>query len=193
LLNIENAQKIPGWMTDQELNFLAEEASKRRCIVEVGSWRGRSLRAMADNTSGVIFSVDPWSDDSLGFPGWWNEDGPKRIESPEKYKEKDWLWNEMRKNLGEHIGRNVIPVRKFSADAIHIFERWMIRFDMIFIDASHDFAHVEGDILMWRPLLKPGGLFCGHDYGEPTCPDVKRAVDKYVELEKVVGTIWVAK
>lgn len=148
---------------------------------------------MADNMTGVLFCVDPWSDDSIGFPGWWNCDGPRRIESAEKYTVKNWLWNEFSLNVGDHIGKRIIPVRAFSADALSIFRNRMIKFDMIFIDASHDFAHVEGDILMYRNMLNPGGLLCGHDYDEPTCPDVKKAVDKWIPSVDVVGTIWCAK
>ena len=36
--------------------------------------------------------------------------------------------------------------------------------DMVFIDASHSYSAMVGDIQAARYLLKPGGLMCGHDY-----------------------------
>jgi len=80
----------------------------------------------------------------------------------------------------------------FSA---HAFERFIGRgtkFDMVFIDGSHDYAHVAGDISMYRQLLRPNGILCGHDFNEPTCPDVARAVLDMIPKVEVTGTIWCA-
>jgi predicted O-methyltransferase YrrM len=186
MIMIDKALQIPGWMNEEELTWLAKTAAKSSCIAEIGSWRGRSARAMADNTDGMIVCVDPWSDDSIGYGGWWTAQ-----EDRTKYGRKDWLLKEFQANLADHIGHKVFMVRDFSANAIEKIRMNMVRFDMIFIDGSHDFGHVCGDILMWWSLLKPGGVFCGHDYGEPTCPEVAPAVNRFVgKVEVVAGTIW---
>jgi hypothetical protein len=55
----------------------------------------------------------------------------------------------------------------------------------VFLDADHSFEGVTADIEAWRPTLRPGGLLCGHDYGEGYEPmydfGVVRAVDAAVE------------
>lgn len=190
-IDISSALPIPGWMTDPELTWLATQAQRSRCIAEIGSWRGRSTRAMADNLhpEGVIFTIDPFVDDSIGFPGWWTAN-----ESPDKYKQKDWLWSEFSSNLRDAIGTKIIPVRMFSANAYERFVGRGQKFDFVFIDGSHDYGHVTGDIQMFRQLLKPGGLLSGHDYNEPTCPEVAPAVNAQLgRVTSVAGTtIWYA-
>jgi hypothetical protein len=37
-------------------------------------------------------------------------------------------------------------------------------FDVIFIDADHDYIPFNRDLNAWIPKLKFGGTLCGHDY-----------------------------
>lgn len=37
-------------------------------------------------------------------------------------------------------------------------------FDIVYIDASHEYEYVKEDILSWHPKVKPGGVICGDDY-----------------------------
>jgi len=48
LIDISRADKIQGWMEIEELRWLAETAKMHSNICEIGSWKGRSTRAMAD-------------------------------------------------------------------------------------------------------------------------------------------------
>lgn len=183
-MSIENAIAIPGWMSPRELAFLAFAAQKATSIIEIGSWRGRSAVAMADNTSGTVHCVDTWADDAYGavFDG----------DAPDLCHSKDWLWNEFRKNVGNRLGARLFPHRMNSVQgAIHLSSQG-ITADMIFIDAGHREIDVVQDIEAWRPLLRPGGLLCGHDYHDHH-PDVKAVVERMISDFYVVDSIWVAK
>jgi predicted O-methyltransferase YrrM len=59
-VNIENALKIDGWMSTRELTWLAQQAQKHLSILEIGSYKGRSTRALAENTHGKVRAVDIW-------------------------------------------------------------------------------------------------------------------------------------
>lgn len=53
--------------------------------------------------------------------------------------------------------------------------------DFVFIDADHSYEGCKADIEAWFPLVREGGLLCGHDYDNTDYPQwgVKRAVDEF--------------
>jgi len=84
--------------------------------------------------------------------------------------------------------KNLVSVRMTSLEAATQFAAWGYKFNLIFIDASHDFESVKADILAWRPLLAPGGMFCGHDRG---WEGVAKAVSELIPKTGVgAGAIW---
>jgi len=171
---IERADSIVGWMSIEELTWLARQARRHSRILEVGSWLGRSTAALSDNTEGVVYAVDTF----LGSPE--TNDDPSWKDHPEPW---NWLWEEFKKNAAE----NIIPARMQSVEAAAMFAKAGETFDMIFIDGAHDTESVKADIKAWRPLLAPGGLLCGHDY----FTTVKEAVDELIPRPMIAaGTIW---
>src|ERR1035437_2737271 len=59
-LELSKAKSIDGWMTEPELIWLAERAGEHRVICEIGSYLGRSTRAMLDHTEGTVYAFDDW-------------------------------------------------------------------------------------------------------------------------------------
>ena len=53
-----------------------------------------------------------------------------------------------------------------------------LKADMIFIDAEHTYEACQSDIYAFSPLLKDGGILCGHDYWQGAWPGVTQAVDE---------------
>jgi SAM-dependent methyltransferase len=189
-MNIEKALAIEGGMNPLELEWLAEKASRCNQIVEIGSLRGRSAMGMADNmmVDSTLWCVDHFKGSEEHGDAWSRDDN---------------LYNLFCDNLKDHIysGR-VVPVRLSSIEAANLFLQVRKEqkkkypsldtadFDMVFIDASHDYASVKSDILNWRYLLKPGGLLCGHDYGHPPIEKVVRELFPNNHRPVPGGSIW---
>lgn len=141
---IDAALAIDGWMTDNELAQLAEWAAQHERIVEVGSYLGRSTRALADHTPGVVYALDDWL-------------GPRDVDLVPAVRR--GLMGQFRANLSERIADGHCQPVRCRYDAVPL----AIEPDMVFIDGSHALDDVRADIRTWRPRLKPGGLLCGHD------------------------------
>ena len=162
-LRLDRALAIPGWMWTIELVWLAIKATSHSRIVEVGSFVGRSTRALADNTDGWVLSVD-----SFGGPG-----APR--------------WQTFRENMDGTpcscwIGDHSI-IRVGVTDPLPPY-------DMIFLDGGHTYDQVSRDLDTWMPHLAPGGLLCGHDFG--ISEGVSRAVTERCPTAKLAAmtTIW---
>ena len=177
-MNIKRALATPGFMDEKELEYLAHLASKSYMIAEIGSWSGRSTRAFADNTPGVMICVDTWSDVAFGSAPAEQTDKP------------DWLFNAFKKNVVDC--QNVVLCRMTSVEGAAHARTSGLMFDLIFIDAGHEYEEVRADILAWQPLLTPDGILCGHDlYADgPYHPGVLQAVNELVPRYTVHGTIW---
>jgi hypothetical protein len=189
---VKSAEAVEGWMNPIELRWLATQASTRNVVVEVGSWKGRSTKALAIATPGIVYSVDNW----LAVP--------PALESRHKCHE----WALVSKTSPEYVMglflanlRDEISTGKcLSVNVSSVGGPDRLRAilgdrkaDMIFIDADHDYCNIKKDISAWRPMLAQGGLFCGHDFGV-SWPGVRKAVREDVPGFRVVegGTIWYA-
>lgn len=57
---------------------------------------------------------------------------------------------------------------------------WPLPADMVFVDGAHYRDMIIGDIQVWLPNIKPGGIVAFDDYGKPICPAVKPVVDEFM-------------
>jgi predicted O-methyltransferase YrrM len=55
-------------------------------------------------------------------------------------------------------------------------------FDLVYIDAAHDYESVKIDISLSLSKLKKDGVISGHDYNRDNHPGVVAAVDEFVSL-----------
>lgn len=80
-------------------------------------------------------------------------------------------------------------------NAANLFAYQKFVFDVIYIDASHEYKNVRQDLEAWWPLLRPGGVMFGDDY-IVGCPGVIRAACEWAEHVKgnlmlAAGGKWV--
>lgn len=70
-------------------------------------------------------------------------------------------------------------------------------YDLIFVDANHEYEFVREDIALWWPRVRPGGVFVGHDVGHANYPGVQRAFDEAFgpapEGTTLVTLRWITK
>ncbi len=175
-MNLARALEINGWMSEPELDFLAECASRSTIIVEAGSYKGRSARAMADNSPDAteIYCVDPWDGDYQSY----------RVGGV-FYNGDMVAYSLFCGNLGDYIIRGkVIPIRTY-------FTRWRCNkpVDFCFLDAIHEYQAVKDDIAHAISMMPNGGILAGHDYTKGW-GGVIQAVDELYPNRKLVDSIW---
>jgi beta-1,4-mannosyl-glycoprotein beta-1,4-N-acetylglucosaminyltransferase len=155
------AKRVPGLVSHDEMVWLAEQAVGCKKIIEVGSFLGRTAKLLSLASCGVVHTVDDYSQQRLAVGG-----------------DATSVRNQMRANLEQQLQNGSVVLHDCSSQraAIHLEEAvgtaWA---DMIFIDGDHHGLVPEQDIRAYWPLLRAGGLLCGHDmHDEP----VRRAVKK---------------
>jgi predicted O-methyltransferase YrrM len=160
--------KIEGWSKISEQGDLFETiineiGIKRLNIAEIGVYKGRST-AMINvilinkNINYNYFAIDH-------FMG-----------SEEHVKDIDY-YNETLDNLRELL-INYQNIKIIKNDSILESKKYDDRyFDIVYIDASHDYESVKNDINFWKTKVRKGGIICGDDYISGW-PGVVEAVDE---------------
>lgn len=134
---------IDGWMTEEELAWLTEQAQSSETIVEIGSWKGRSTTALLNGCPGTVHAIDHFK----GSPG---EDRHSEAREHDVFAE--FMANVgAYPNLAIHRADSVTPAQLFADRSV----------DMVFIDGGHDKEQVLRDLRAWMPKCKT--LLCGHD------------------------------
>lgn len=156
-----------------DLEWLAKQAAKCDKIVELGSLYGASARAILDNSDARLWCIDSWRG---------SDTTPKRgFVSTESH------FQTFLTNVAE-VRDRIVVLKMFTREAVGLLPEKS--FDMVFIDADHAYDAVRFDITNFAPLVKPGGILCGHDYGpRPMRNGLIRAVNEIVVNPRKAGDI----
>ena len=146
---------VEGWMTPGQARRLwtcARTVRPGRTIVEIGSFRGRSMVVLASAAEpGVeLVAIDPHAG---------NDRGPHEFEGFEEQASEDHdVFNANLENAG--VRDKVRHVRKFSHDALDDVPG---EIDLLYIDGAHRFKPALDDIKRWSAKVRPGGDLLIHD------------------------------
>lgn len=132
-------------------------------VIEVGSYTGESAELFLRRAA-IVVCVDRWKpyqDTEDGQPG-----GIQNMHAVEKLFDR---------RAALHAGR-IVKCKCASPGAARLFADFS--HDVVYLDAEHNEVATAEAIRAWIWKVRPGGILAGHDYDNPTCPGVKRAVDK---------------
>jgi len=168
---VEKSYIIPGWTWPSELVWLYDNIQRSKLHVEVGSFCGRSLFA---STAGMAPGSKVWSVDMIQDRG-----ACARLPSD------SWCLAVFQITLSAlqraNPGTEYVVLNEGSLAAaryLHLGNGAGF-LDSVFIDAGHEYENASADIQEWMPLIKKGGLICGHDYSTGF-PGVMDAVNEFV-------------
>jgi predicted O-methyltransferase YrrM len=145
-------------------------------ILEMGSWTGiGSTNFILKNApTAHLFCVDHWStniEDHIQSSFTYDQ-------AMELYHEITNLWETFLVNNWEHQ-HHLTPIRKKTNEGLDLLGKHNIPFELIYIDAHHDYEHVLYDIETSGKYW-PNAVLCGDDYLWPN-GDVSKAVNEYAE------------
>ena len=142
---------------------------------EIGACKGKTLFYLLDHCAGLhMIGVDLWAEQ------------PGKLED---YTQTNWKhdWaSKMVKDKAKGYDRARIIHDYSTTAALAVADESL---DFVFIDADH--TAVAADIEAWKPKLRPGGKFTGHDINWPT---VRVDVDLLIkEYEVGPDNCWLEK
>ena len=191
LRKIAGWERIEGFLTEKEavaLYRLARAVPPGGCIVEIGSWKGKSTWCLARGLRrGTLHAIDPF--DASGDAHSEKAYSEARGTAP--------LLGQFKANLSP-LGpdKRVVPCVGTSKDFAGRFPR----IDLLFIDGDHSIEACEFDFRTFGPCVPPGGLLALHDYDAsrtdvgPTFVAEQRVLagGEYALLG-VVDSLWMAR
>lgn len=176
---------LQGWNGNHPVFEKIIKEIKPELILELGSWKGQSATTIIKEAvkyykDTVLICVDTW----LGSSEHWDYnrenacfDSLKLINGyPSLYYQ--FLANIVINKLSE----NIIPFPQTTAAAYEVFKRLGLVFDMIYLDAGHDYESVLFELNKYWDILKPGGILIGDDI---TWVGVEKAVKEFSSVNSI--------
>ncbi len=149
--HLRTIMAVEGYLARDEAKLLFELASRvtDRCILEVGSYRGKSTVALALGSQAgsnvPVYAIEP-HENHVGISG-------KRFGSADRIA---FFKNLLRANCAE-------VVRLLNVSSEMVSGTWVEPIGLLWIDGDHRYAAVKRDFECWEPFVAKGGLILFHD------------------------------
>lgn len=178
---------VTGYMQDSELEQLVVLAAGKR-VLEVGSFKGLSAFCMVIVAESVT-CVDTFAADASGV-----SQAGGGLTTLDAFKAATARF----RTVSHFVGTSELAATSPEGP--------QGTFDLVLIDATHEYEDCKQDIQLWWPRVKPGGLLVFHDYGHTLnadgtvaggFPGVTKAVDE-IFGPAPIGTVvvslrWIVK
>jgi hypothetical protein len=168
-----------GWLSPDVMDMLPQALLPgTKLVVELGSWLGKSTRFIADKAPGAtVVAVDTWA-------------GSKEHHLMADCKPLlPVLYDTFLKNCWEYRQR-ILPLRTTSAHGLEILYHHAVDPDVIYIDASHEYPDVLGDVQRSLAFF-PKAVLCGDDW---KWEGVRKAVTQTAKAGRMKawakGNVW---
>ena len=173
------AASIQGWLAPQEaalLFELAQGCTGRGCIVEIGSYAGKSTVCLAWGSKlgagATVYAVDPHT----GSQEHQAQRQPDTSTLPS-----------LRGNLERAGVSDLVKICPITSTEAAFALNGPV--EIVFIDGDHQQAGRDWD--MWYPKLIPGGILAVHDSVGGGWPAVEQDVQDRVQRHGLDGTVRV--
>jgi hypothetical protein len=169
---------VHGWFFSSHVNVLTIllDKEKTECVIELGSWLGRSAEYFARNApNAVIFAVDIW-DNSVILQDKHYCMNPENLAilnvGPLHERFMSNMWEYKYQISKDGTVRGMLPLRMDAVAGLRLLKEAGVVPDVVYVDANHHFEGVYRDISATIELF-PNAHIVGDDYDYP---DVRRAV-----------------
>jgi len=157
---------------------MKEFEDKKIVAVEVGTWKGENALSILQNLNiDKLYLIDPYCEFDDFKDGISTMDTSLKVSS---FEDAEKISNILLKGSEDKI----IRIKKSATDALEDIPN---NIDFIYLDGNHAYKSVKEDIENYYPMLKDGGIICGHDYDiKPNHPGVKIAVDEFAQKNNLI-------
>jgi hypothetical protein len=184
---ISSWKDIDGWFTEEEANAYNNivNSFERGNFIEIGVWKGKSfasvINSLINKNYRNIYVADHWEGSEME-----RDTHHREVNHTDIFK----IFSNNLTELGFNNQFNILKMDSISA-SLHFSDNF---FDVIFIDADHEYDGVKKDLIHWYPKLKTGGILCGHDYHK-NHPGVQKAIVETFGINYRIlgGTVWYHK
>jgi predicted O-methyltransferase YrrM len=180
-----------GWFDNegsQSLDLIFRGRENTQYCLELGSWLGASTRFLAERYS-LVVAVDHWKG---------SQEHHKKSRTDAQVR-LPVLYQQFMSNC-ESMSDRILPLKMTTQEAFDLFHKSNLGriFDLVYIDASHDFESVTEDLVGAMKFVAESGVVCGDDWTwwgnrSPVRKAVEQFADSHTLEIEVCGDFWQLK